>query len=111
NLQGGSPQGYSAQQPWHNSALKEDGSLRADYMNRLQGVLDQADELGMVVILGLFYFGQVSGSPMRRQSSAVWTTPSTGFSITAIATSSSRSTMSATSVTTTTSSNRSAFTS
>jgi hypothetical protein len=58
NLQGGSPQGYSAQQPWHNSALKEDGSLRADYLNRLQGVLDKADELGMVVILGLFYFGQ-----------------------------------------------------
>jgi hypothetical protein len=58
NLQGGSPQGYSAQQPWHNSALKEDGRLRADYMNRLQGVLDKADELGMVVILGLFYFGQ-----------------------------------------------------
>ncbi len=58
NLQGGSPQGYSARQPWHNSALKEDGSLRADYMNRLQRVLDKADELGMVVILGLFYFGQ-----------------------------------------------------
>jgi hypothetical protein len=58
NLQGGSPQGYSAKQPWHNSALNEDGSLRADYMSRLQRVLDRADELGMVVILGLFYFGQ-----------------------------------------------------
>jgi hypothetical protein len=58
NLQGGSPQGYSAQQPWHNSALKEGGGLRADYLNRLRGVLDKADELGMVVILGLFYFGQ-----------------------------------------------------
>jgi hypothetical protein len=58
NLQGGSPQGYSATQPWHNSALREDGSLRADYMNRLARVLDKADELGMVVILGLFYFGQ-----------------------------------------------------
>ena len=42
----------------HNSALQADGSLRADYMNRLQRVLDKADELGMVVILGLFYFGQ-----------------------------------------------------
>jgi hypothetical protein len=58
NLQGGSPQGYSTQQPWHNSALKEDGSLRAEYLSRLQRVLDKADELGMVVILGLFYFGQ-----------------------------------------------------
>ncbi len=58
NLQGGSPQGYSTRQPWHNSALKEDGSLRADYLDRLRRVLDRADELGMVVILGLFYFGQ-----------------------------------------------------
>jgi hypothetical protein len=58
NLQGGSPQGYSAVQPWHNSALKEDGSLRAEYMGRLERVLGRADELGMVVILGLFYFGQ-----------------------------------------------------
>jgi hypothetical protein len=58
NLQGGSPQGYSQKQPWHNSAFKEDGSLRADYMSRLERVLDRADELGMVVILGFFYFGQ-----------------------------------------------------
>jgi hypothetical protein len=58
NLQGGSPLGYSRAQPWHNSALKEDGSLRPEYMGRLQQVLDKADELGMVVILGVFYFGQ-----------------------------------------------------
>jgi Beta-lactamase len=58
NLQGGSPQGYSSKQPWHNSALKHDGSLRVDYFDRLRRVLDKADELGMVVILGLFYFGQ-----------------------------------------------------
>src|SRR5262245_10566484 len=58
NLQGGSPQGYSAKQPWHNSAFKDDGSLRADYMKRLERVLDKADELGMVVMLGLYYFGQ-----------------------------------------------------
>ena len=58
NLQGGSPQGYSKEQPWHNSAIAEDGSLRASYMQRLGSVLDRADELGMVVILGYFYFGQ-----------------------------------------------------
>ncbi len=58
NLQGGSPQGYSKEQPWHNSAITEEGSLRPDYMARLEKVLDKADELGMVVILGLFYFGQ-----------------------------------------------------
>jgi hypothetical protein len=58
NLQGGSPRGYSREQPWHNSAINADGSLRADYMQRLQLVLDRADEIGMVVILGYFYFGQ-----------------------------------------------------
>jgi len=58
NLQGGSPQGYSKEQPWHNSAYNADGSLRPDYMNRLEKILNRADELGMVTILGLFYFGQ-----------------------------------------------------
>ncbi len=58
DLQGGSPQGYSSQQPWHNSAIREDGSLRGDYMARLERILNRADELGMVVILGYFYFGQ-----------------------------------------------------
>ncbi len=58
NLQGGSPQGYSNLQPWWNSAIDLDGSLRPDYMGRLERILDRADELGMVVILGYFYFGQ-----------------------------------------------------
>ncbi len=58
NLQGGSPQGYSRQQPWHNSAIAEDGSLRADYLARLERIIRRADELKMAVILGLFYFGQ-----------------------------------------------------
>lgn len=58
NLQGGSPQGYSKEQPWHNSAINADGSLQMDYMARLERVLDEADRLGFVVILGLFYFGQ-----------------------------------------------------
>lgn len=58
NLQGGSPEGYSRAQPWHNSAIADDGALRPDYLARLARVLDRADELGLVVILGLFYFGQ-----------------------------------------------------
>jgi hypothetical protein len=58
NLQGGSPQGYSRDQPWHNSAIEADGSLRSDYLGRLERILDRADELGMVAILGYFYFGQ-----------------------------------------------------
>lgn len=58
NLQGGSPEGYSQAQPWHNSAIAEDGSLRSDYMGRLERILNEADRLGMAVILGIFYFGQ-----------------------------------------------------
>jgi hypothetical protein len=58
NLQGGSPQGYSNLQPWNNSAFNEDGSLKADYLRRLEKILNKADELGMVPIVGLFYFGQ-----------------------------------------------------
>lgn len=58
NLQGGNPVSYTEPQPWHNSALEPDGSLRADYLGRLARILDRADELGMVAILGVFYFGQ-----------------------------------------------------
>ena len=58
NLQGGSPQGYSKEQPWINSAIKPDGSLDDAFMKRLEKILDRADQLGMVVILGYFYFGQ-----------------------------------------------------
>jgi hypothetical protein len=58
NLQGGSPFGYSSAQPWNNSAFNEDGSLKQKYMMRLEKILDKADELGMVAIVGLFYFGQ-----------------------------------------------------
>ena len=58
NLQGGNPRGYGRGQAWHNSAIEPDGSLRADYLKRLEQVLDRADELDMIVILGIFYFGQ-----------------------------------------------------
>jgi hypothetical protein len=58
NLQGGSPEGYSKGQPWENSAFTPDGALRPAYLARLERILNRADELGMVVILGLFYFGQ-----------------------------------------------------
>ena len=58
NLQGGSPQGYSKDQPWHNSAITPEGDLRPDYMARLEKILEEADRQGMVVILGVFYFGQ-----------------------------------------------------
>ena len=57
-MQGGSPQGYSKSQPWRNSGYNADGSLKPEYLGRLKRILDKADELGMVPILGLFYFGQ-----------------------------------------------------
>jgi hypothetical protein len=57
NLQGGSPTGYG-NKGWINSAYDKDGTLRTDRAHRLEKILRQADRLGMVVILGLFYFGQ-----------------------------------------------------
>jgi hypothetical protein len=58
NLQGGAPGGYRSVPEWNNSAFAADGSLRPDYLARLRRILKRADELGMVVILGYFYFGQ-----------------------------------------------------
>jgi len=57
NLQGGSPLGYG-NHGWINSTFDSLGNLRSDYMSRLEKILNKADELGMVVILGYFYFGQ-----------------------------------------------------
>ena len=58
NFQGGSPQGYSREQPWHNSAFTDEGELRPAYLARMERILDKADELGMAPIVGYFYFGQ-----------------------------------------------------
>jgi hypothetical protein len=58
NFQGGSPEGYSRSQPWENHPLAPDGSLRPAFMDRMKRVLDAADRLGMVPIVGYFYFGQ-----------------------------------------------------
>ncbi len=86
NLQGGSPTGYYreegfrsimaekgipvsddgvwaglpsyASQPWDSSAFNSDGGLKPTYRKRAQRLLEACDQLGMVVILGIFYFGQ-----------------------------------------------------
>jgi hypothetical protein len=60
NLQGGSPEGYSKSQPWVNSAFTEDGTLEPAYMARLERIVNRADELGMVVIVGYFYAAQAA---------------------------------------------------
>lgn len=58
NLQGGSPLGYGGYEGMINSSFDEKGNLSPKYINRLERILDKADKLGMVVILGYFYFGQ-----------------------------------------------------
>ena len=59
NLQGGNPLGYSSlAQTWINSAFENDGSLRPEYMQRTQSIIEEANRHGMVVILGLFYAAQ-----------------------------------------------------
>ena len=57
NMQGGSPMGYG-NQDWINTPYDSLGTLKKDYLLRLDMILQKADELEMVVILGLFYFGQ-----------------------------------------------------
>jgi hypothetical protein len=57
-LQGGSPEGYSKQQPWINSAYNPDGSVKPPFLRRFESILNRADELNMVVIANYFYFGQ-----------------------------------------------------
>jgi hypothetical protein len=58
NFQGGSPEGYSSKQPWINNAFRADGSLLPEYLARMERIINFADDLGMVVVLGYFYFGQ-----------------------------------------------------
>lgn len=57
NMQGGSPYGYGNKKCL-NPGFNPDGSLMKPYLDRLKNILDKADELNMVVILGYFYFGQ-----------------------------------------------------
>lgn len=59
NLQGGMPITKTEKvQPWLNTAIDPDGGLKPAYMNRLARLLRAADEAGIVVIVGYFYFGQ-----------------------------------------------------
>lgn len=60
NFQGGNPRSYQRDnaQPWHNSTFRADGSMRSEYLDRMDRVLARADELGMAAIVGIFYFGQ-----------------------------------------------------
>ena len=57
NIQGGSPTGYG-NKGWINPGFHPNGKIMQDYFKRLEKIINKADELGMVVILGIFYFGQ-----------------------------------------------------
>lgn len=54
NLQGGNAHGANEQ--WVNTALGPHGELHSAYFRRLRKIIVEADRLGMVVILGLYYF-------------------------------------------------------
>ena len=67
NLQGGGPtdgnygiggQAGELGQPHENSGFDTEGNLKPAYAKRLQNIIAAADQNGMVVIVGLFYFGQ-----------------------------------------------------
>ena len=59
NLQGGMPiTKTETVQPWLNTAIAPDGSLKPNYMDRLERLLAAADAAGIVVIVGYYYFGQ-----------------------------------------------------
>ncbi|MGH8912495.1 MAG: hypothetical protein ACRDVD_08285 [Acidimicrobiia bacterium] len=60
NLQGGNPLDAPVDDKpeWRISAYESDGSLDPAWMDRLDRVLRAADDEGMAVIVGLFYFGQ-----------------------------------------------------
>ncbi len=62
NLQGGGPPDGNygekeALQPQLNSGFDPHGNLKPAYAARLRRVIDKADQLGMVVIVGFFYQG------------------------------------------------------
>jgi hypothetical protein len=62
NLQGGGPPDGNygekiSKQPHWNSGFDPQGNLKAPYADRLRRVIEEADRLGMVVIVGFFYQG------------------------------------------------------
>jgi hypothetical protein len=70
NVQGGgarySPEVYDA---YDNNGFTPGGCLKGAYAGRMARVLERADELGMVVIVGIFYWKHVSKLSDRE---AIW---------------------------------------
>eukprot|EP01120_Amphizonella_sp_Union-15-10_P005040 TRINITY_DN1577_c0_g3_i2.p1 TRINITY_DN1577_c0_g3~~TRINITY_DN1577_c0_g3_i2.p1 ORF type:complete len:345 (+),score=60.74 TRINITY_DN1577_c0_g3_i2:117-1151(+) len=57
-MQGGAPIGGGPNQPWIVTAFNPDGSLKPDWLSRLDSIIRKADSIGFVVILQYFYVGQ-----------------------------------------------------
>eukprot|EP01084_Bolivina_argentea_P002109 3875_1 len=78
-LQGGNPFGYGfnepkniSGQPWINSAYDEkNGNLISAYFDRLTQVLNEADDIGMIPIVQLFYAAQVNRMNDNSQMNAL----------------------------------------
>ncbi len=45
-------------QPWNSSGFTSSGEILPGALGRLQKVIERADKAGLVICLGLFYFGQ-----------------------------------------------------
>jgi hypothetical protein len=58
NFQGGRPVRHAPDQPWIVSGFRPDGTLKDDWLDRLELVLDRTDLFGVTVILGMFYGAQ-----------------------------------------------------
>lgn len=63
NLQGGGPPDGNygekiSKQPHWNSGFDPHGNLKPAYADRLRRVIEEADRLGMVIIVGFFYQGE-----------------------------------------------------
>jgi len=57
NLQGGGPSDGNSTRQYLNSGFDPHGALKPAYADRLRRVIEEADRLGMVVIVGFFYSG------------------------------------------------------
>jgi hypothetical protein len=70
NFQGGGPlyvpEVYKA---YDNNAFTPQGALKRDYARRMKRVLDRADELGMVAMVGLFYWVMLN---KMENEAAIW---------------------------------------
>jgi hypothetical protein len=61
NFQGGGPRYFpEVYDAYDNTAFTPDGDLKPDWARRMRQVFDRADDLGMVVIAGIFYWRHVS---------------------------------------------------